>query len=134
MSIAPPHKNHAIYFVPGLQRGLEVLEILASEGRPMSVNNIAKRVKTTRSSMFRLSYTLMHLGFIEEVPDTKLVRLGPRVLSIGFAYLASKDLIEIARPELEMLRDRTNVSAHLAILDRRDVFHVPSRPPERHIR
>jgi DNA-binding IclR family transcriptional regulator len=121
---APQHKNHAIYLVPGLQRGLEVMEILAGEGRPMSVNDIAKRLNTTRSSMFRLSYTLMHLGFIEEVPDTKLVRLGPRVLSIGFAYLASKDLIEIARPELEALRDRTNVTAHLAILDRRDVLYL----------
>jgi DNA-binding IclR family transcriptional regulator len=121
---APQHKNHAIYFVPGLQRGLEVMEILAGEGRPMSVNDIAKRLNTTRSSMFRLTYTLMHLGFIEEVPDTKLIRLGPRVLSIGFAYLASKDIIEIARPELEVLRDRTNVSAHLAILDRGDVLYL----------
>ncbi len=121
---APQHKNHAIYLVPGLQRGLEVMEILASEGRPMTVNDIAKRLNATRSSMFRLTYTLMHLGFIEEVPDTKLVRLGPRVLSIGFAYLASKDLIEIARPELEALRDRTNVSAHLSILDRRDVLYL----------
>ena len=36
--------NHDIYFVPGLRRGLLVLETLATEGRPMSVAEIGKRI------------------------------------------------------------------------------------------
>lgn len=118
------HKNHDIYFVPGLRRGLRVLEILANEERPMSVADIAKQLDLTRSSVFRLTYTLLHMGFIEEVPGGKLLTLGPRVLNIGYAYLASKDLIEIARPEIEALRDRTCVSSHLAILDRREILYL----------
>lgn len=117
-------KNHTTYLVPGLQRGLEALEILAGEARPMSVNEVAKQLGITRSSMFRISYTLTHLGFIEEVPDSRLVRLGARALSIGFAYLASRDLLEIAKPAIEMLRDRTNMSSHLAIRDRREVLYL----------
>lgn len=118
------HKNHDIYFVPGLRRGLLVLETLASEGRPMSVGDIGKRIGLTRSSMFRLAYTLQHMGFVEEVPETKALKLGPRVLNIGYAYLASQTLIETARPELEALRDRTSVSSHLAILDRSEVLYL----------
>lgn len=117
-------KNHEIYFVPGLRRGLLVLEILAAEGRPMSVGEIGKRMGLTRSSLFRLAYTLQHMGFVEEVPDSKHLRLGARVLNIGYAYLASQTLIEIARAELEKLRDRTSVSAHLAILDRREILYL----------
>ncbi len=118
------HKNHEAYFVPGLRRGLLVLEILAGEARPMSVAEIAKHLGLTRSSVFRLTYTLVHMGFLDEVPDSKLLTLGPRVLNIGYAYLASKDLIEVARPELESLRDQTNVSAHLAILDQREILYL----------
>jgi DNA-binding IclR family transcriptional regulator len=118
------HKNHDIYFVPGLRRGLLVLETLASEGRPMSVGEIGKRIGLTRSSMFRLAYTLQHMGFVEEVPESKMLRLGARVLNVGFAYLASQTLIETARPELEALRDRTSVSSHLAILDRREILYL----------
>jgi len=118
------HKNHDIYFVPGLRRGLRVLEILANEERPMSVADIAKQLDLTRSSVFRLTYTLLHMGFVEEVPGSKLLTLGPRVLNIGYAYLASKDLIELARSEIEALRDRTSVSSHLAILDRREILYV----------
>lgn len=124
---APPsdlHKNHDIYFVPGLRRGLLMLEILATAGEPMSVAEIGKRIGLTRSSVFRLAYTLQHMGFVEETPDSKLLRLGARVLNIGYAYLASQSLIEIARPELEGLRDRTSVSSHLAILDRREILYL----------
>ena len=118
------HRNHASYFVPGLQRGLRVLEIVAAAGRPMAVAEISAELGLTRSSVFRLIYTLRHMGFLHETENSRLVTLGPRVLNIGFAYLASKDIIELAQPELEMLRDRTGVSAHLAIRDERDVLYL----------
>jgi DNA-binding IclR family transcriptional regulator len=117
------HKNHGAYFVPGLHRGLKVLEVVASARRPMGISEIAAAMGLTRSSVFRLVYTLRHMGFLEEGPS-KLVTLGPRVLNIGFSYLASKDIIEIARPELEALRDETQVSSHLAIRDDRDVLYL----------
>ena len=120
----PVHKNHDIYFVPGLQRGLMVLEVLAAARRPLNVTEIAKRLSLTRSSIFRLAYTLRHMGFLEVSETTKEFTLGARVLNIGFAYLASRDIIEVSRPDLEVLRDRTNVSSHLAIRDKREVLYL----------
>jgi DNA-binding IclR family transcriptional regulator len=118
------HKNHANYFVPGLQRGLGVLEAIAAARRPLTVSEIAARLSLTRSSVFRLVYTLEFTGFLEAVKHAKTFNLGPRVLNIGFAYLASKDIIEVARADLEFLRDNTEVSAHLAIRDNREVLYL----------
>ena len=118
------HKNHGAYFVPGLHRGLLVMEAIAREQRPLSVTEIGKSLSLTRSSVFRLTYTLRHMGFLEASADGRMFGLGPRVLNIGFAYLASKDIIEIARPELDLLRDETNVSTHLAIRDGRDILYL----------
>ena len=123
-SEAPLHKNHQAYFVPGLHRGLLVMEILAAERRAMSVTEITARLGLTRSSVFRLTYTLRHMRFLETTNDRKEFTLGPRVLNIGFAYLASKDIIELAKPDLELLRDETNVSTHLAIRDDLDVLYL----------
>jgi IclR family pca regulon transcriptional regulator len=120
----PLHKNHASYFVPGLQRGLRVLETIAAARRPMTVSEIAARLSLSRSSIFRLVYTLQLMGFLEAVEEAKAFTLGARVLNIGFAYLASKDIIEVARADLEILRDNTNVSAHLAIRDDREVLYL----------
>ena len=90
----------------------------------MSPGEIGRRIGLSRSSMFRLAYTLQHMGFVEEVPESRFLRLGARVLSIGYAYLASQTLIELARSELEALRDRTSVSSHMAILDRREILYL----------
>jgi DNA-binding IclR family transcriptional regulator len=115
--------NHDTYFVPGLHRGLRVLEVVARARRPLGLSEIAGQLRLTRSAVFRLVYTLRHMGFLEEQPP-KLFTLGPRVLNIGFAFLASRDIIEIARPELEALRDATAVSAHLSIRDSREVLYL----------
>jgi len=120
----PLHKNHDSYFVPGLQRGLRILEALAEARRPLTVTELGRELGLSRSSTFRLTYTLRQLGFIESPEGSKIFRLGPRVLNIGFAYLASQDLIELARTDLEALRNNTNVSAHLAIRDHREVLYL----------
>jgi DNA-binding IclR family transcriptional regulator len=124
MTAAPLHPNHGAYFVPGLQRGLSVLEAVAAAGRPLAPGEVASRLGLTRSAVFRLVYTLRHMGFLEEVEGSKALRLGPRVLNLGFAYLTAQDIIETARPDLELLRDRTGVTAHLAIRDGREVLYL----------
>jgi len=118
------NRNHDVYLVPGLRRGLMVLETISTAGRPMTVSEIGAALSLTRSSVFRLTYTLKHLGFLEADDNAKTFALGPRVLNIGFAYLASRDIIEVATPDLELLRDRTNVSSHLAIRDGREVLFL----------
>ena len=118
------NKNHGVYFVPGLHRGLLALEIVARAQRPINITEIASELGITRSSAFRLVYTLKYMGFLEDHGTSKLLTLGPRVLNIGFAYLASQDIIEIARPDLEILRDQTSVSAHLAIRDEQNVLYL----------
>lgn len=120
----PANKNHDAYYVPGLQRGLRVLEMVAAAQGPLTVSEVAEQLGLTRSSAFRLIYTLRDMGFLEAVPNCKSVRLGLRVLNIGFAYLARMDMIEIARPDLELLRDRTNVTAHLAIRDGKELLYL----------
>jgi DNA-binding IclR family transcriptional regulator len=120
----PVNKNHDVYFVPGLQRGLRMLEVIAEARQPLSAAEIARQIGVTRSSAFRLIYTLRHMGFLELARDGHSFTLGPRVLNIGFAYLASMDIIEVARPDLELLRDRSNVSAHLSIRDGSEMLYL----------
>jgi DNA-binding IclR family transcriptional regulator len=124
MTAATLNKNHKVYFVPGLQRGLRALEILADAERPLTVSEMARRLDLSRSSAFRLIYTLRHMGFLEDAADARTYQLGARVLNLGFAYLNKQDIIQIARRDLEALRDATGVSAHLAIRDGLDVLFL----------
>ncbi|MDD7972172.1 IclR family transcriptional regulator [Roseinatronobacter alkalisoli] len=118
--------NHSIYFVPGLQRGLRVLEILGAAAEPMSLSEIARKMELSRSSTFRLVYTLRYMGFIKEAEQKNTFTLGARVLNLGFAYLNQQPVTTIARPHLSALRDKTGVSAHLSVLEGQHVLYLGS--------
>ncbi|MCW5771005.1 MAG: IclR family transcriptional regulator [Rhodospirillaceae bacterium] len=118
------------YVVPALARGLAVLECFGAGREEQTLVELARGVGMTRSAAYRLVYTLAELGFLVRHPERKSYRLGPRVLSLGFAYLASQEMAEIARPHLEALRDRTDCSAHLAVLDGTEIVYI-SRCPDK---
>jgi len=112
------------YMVPGLARGLAMLEAFAAGKPSLSLAELARAVGLTRSSAFRLAYTLAELGYLKRDAASKTYQLGPRVLGLGFAFLQSLELVEVARPHLEALRDRTQCSAHLAVLDGVEIVYV----------
>ncbi|MFQ1701661.1 IclR family transcriptional regulator [Loktanella agnita] len=122
----PKASNHDVYFVPGLHRGLRVLEILGAHEAPMSLSDIARAMELSRSSAFRLVYTLRQMEFIREAEQANTFTLGARVLNLGFAYLNQQPITAIARPILAQLRDDTGVSTHLSVLEGDDVLYLVS--------
>ena len=103
------------YIVPGLERGLKILRKFNRDRTEISAPIVAKELGIPRSTVFRLMQTLDHMGFIEKVKNSGNYRLGIGVLSLGFEFLASLEITEIARPILEKLRDDTGFSSHLVI-------------------
>lgn len=112
------------YLVPALIRGLNILQELSGERRRLTLSEVAAALGVTRSSAYRLLFTLGHMGFVIVDPETKTYTLGPQVLRLGYGYLASRDLVEVAMPHLVRLRDRTGWSAHLGELHGRDVVYL----------
>jgi len=112
------------YIVPGLARGLQMLQSFTRDRQEQSVAEMAKRVGVTRSSAFRIVYTLEACGFLRRVHDTPRYQLGSRVLELGYSFLAGKDLIEVATPVLRRLRDETQTSTHLVVREGREVVYV----------
>jgi DNA-binding IclR family transcriptional regulator len=90
----------------------------------MSLSEMARRIGVSRSSAFRLVHTLQRLGYLDREDETKNYRLGSRVMSLGYSFLASKDIAELARPDLQRLRTATRCSTHLGILDGVEVIYI----------
>lgn len=118
------------YIVPGLVRGLEVLQLFTPERQYMTLGQLAAAIGVTKSAIFRIAYTLCQLGLLAHDRQTKTYSLGPAVLRLGYGYQAARDIVLVATPHLERLRDRTGWSAHLGVLEGTDVVYllrVPSR-------
>jgi DNA-binding IclR family transcriptional regulator len=121
---APSQAGDPRYLVPALMRGLQALQALSGDRQRLTLSEIADAVGVTRSSAYRLVYTLDHLGFLKSDALTKTYTLGPQCLRIGYAYLKSRDLVAVAGPHLERLRDATGWSAHLGELQGREVVYL----------
>lgn len=112
------------YVVPGLQRGIRILQLFNPDRRTITVPDMVRDLDVPRSTVFRLVQTLEHLGLLERAEDSHAYRLASGILTLGFAYLASLDVTQVGRAPLEALRDATGHSAHLVIRDGRDVVVV----------
>lgn len=118
MSIKDP------YIVPGLVRGLSILQSFTPLNPEQTLSQLSKAMGVTRSAGFRTVHTLVQQGFLLPVPGGHSYRLGPAVLRLSYGYLASRELLEVAQSPLETLRDETDWSAHLGVLDGRHVLYL----------
>lgn len=110
-------------FVQSVERVLNILEVMAGEGAPITVTELAEKVKLKISTVHRLLTTLLHRGYVEQEDDNKY-RLGLKLMEIGNAVLYYSDIRTVARPYLEELVERCNETVNLAILDDIDVVYI----------
>jgi IclR family pca regulon transcriptional regulator len=72
---------------------------------------------------------LIDIGYVDS--DGREFWLTPRVLELGFAYLSSLGIPEIATPHLQRLTQQVNESSSVSILDGADIVYVARVPTRR---
>ncbi|MFS3137290.1 IclR family transcriptional regulator [Gluconacetobacter sacchari] len=116
------------YIVPGLLRGLAILESFTKDHPERSLAVIAREAGLPRATAFRLLHTLETAGYVERNAARRTFRLGNRVLRLGYNTLSGRGLVDIATPVLERLRDATGCTTHLVVLAGTDVVYVVRCP------
>jgi IclR family transcriptional regulator, pca regulon regulatory protein len=109
-------------FVQSLARGLDVLRAFDAAHPALTLTEVARRTELTRATARRLLLTFQTLGYMTS--DGKLFELTPRVLDLGYAYVSSLQLPEIAQPYMEALSESVSESVSVAVLD---VARVPTK-------
>lgn len=104
------------YVVPALKKGLQILEMFSEENQILTINDFAENLGASTSSIYRTVVTLTEMNYLNKI-ERNSYQLGPMVLSNGFIYLASREIVQIAAPYLLDLRDESSASCHLAIRD-----------------
>jgi IclR family pca regulon transcriptional regulator len=89
------------HHVQSLERGLAVIRAFDARHPELTLSEVARLCDLTRAAARRFLLTLVDLGYVRT--DGKLFTLSPRVLELGYAYLSSQSLPEVAEPHLESL-------------------------------
>jgi IclR family pca regulon transcriptional regulator len=116
-------------FLQGLERGLAVIRAFSADAPSLTLSEVARSVGITPATARRILLTLEELGYVRS--DSRRFSLTPRVLALGWAYLSSLDLGELAGPFMEELSAKTRESCSIATLDLPDIVYVARVPTSR---
>jgi IclR family pca regulon transcriptional regulator len=116
-------------FVQSLERGLAVIRAFDRTHPELTLSEVATATGVTRAAARRFLLTLVDLGYVRS--DGRFFSLSPRVLELGYAYLSSLSLPEVAEPHLEDLVAEVNESSSVSVLDDGDVVYVARVPTSR---
>lgn len=120
MSVLPEADpdEKAAYAAPALEKGLDILELLAETGEPLSTRVIAERLQRSKSEIFRMVFVLQQRGYIEREPGTDRLGLSRRLFDLGIRTPGGKQLTSVVLPLMERFSEESGQAAHLVVLSR----------------
>ena len=119
-----PDAKEAKSSVQSLAKGFRVLEAFTAEVEELTLSEVADLARLDAGTAFRMLNTLVGLGYIARVPDTKRFRLTLKVLDLGFNAIAHKDQRALVRPVLQSLVDDISEAASFGVLEGGDVLYI----------
>jgi IclR family pca regulon transcriptional regulator len=125
-------EGRAPHFVQSLERGLAVIRAFDEHNVELTLSDVARSTGLTRAAARRFLLTLADLGYVRT--DGRWFSLSPRVLELGYAYLSSLSLPEVAEPHLERLVSEVHESSSVSVLDGDDIVYVARVPTSRIMR
>ncbi|WP_240377562.1 IclR family transcriptional regulator domain-containing protein [Bacillus piscicola] len=116
-------------FIQSLEKGLKVIEAFTEDQPFLSVTEAAALTGYSRPAVRRILITLKELGYAEEKRGR--YALTAKVLSLGFSYISSQNIWNIAAPHLEKFVNETQESSSISVLDGGEVVYVARVPTKR---
>lgn len=120
--MAPTAKNSTsgekakkVYSAPALEKGLDLLELLATQANGLNVSQITSRLNKSVGELFRMLVVLEQRGYVEMIEGSDRYRLTLKLFGVSNSFPPIKNLSIIAAPEMEKLVYEIDQSCHLVI-------------------
>jgi DNA-binding IclR family transcriptional regulator len=123
-------RNSTRYAAPALEKGLDVIELLAEEPHALGLQEIAQRLERSPSELYRMLDVLTRRGYLARRPDSTYV-LTLRLFELAHRHPPMDRLLDVAMPHMQALARQTGQSNHLCVHhDARLVVLARAEPPE----
>jgi DNA-binding IclR family transcriptional regulator len=114
----PDIDDKAAYAAPALEKGLDILELLAEVGEPLSTRAIAERLARSKGEIFRMVFVLLQRGYLVREAGTDRLALSRRLFDLGIRTPGGRQLTSIVLPLMERFSEESGHAAHLVVLSR----------------
>jgi DNA-binding IclR family transcriptional regulator len=101
-----------------------VLKCFSEVEPEIGISSLAKRLSLAKSTVHRLAVTLTSEGLLEQSPETGRYRLGINLFVMGALVRRRLDVSNMAQPFLNVLREKTGETIHLAVMKDTDILYL----------
>ena len=119
-----PAEDQQSYSAPALEKGLDILELLAATGEPMSTRRISEALGRSKGEIFRMVHVLMRRGYLIRDPENDGLYLSRRLFDLGIRTPRGRQLVSVVLPHMERFSQLTGHVAHLVVLSRGETVVV----------
>jgi DNA-binding IclR family transcriptional regulator len=109
-----------------VERGLEILRAFRPGSTVLENSEIADRTGLPRSTVSRLTTTLVRAGFLDWDQAAKAYRLGAPVLGLAQSFLWGSSILQVALPKMRELAESERVNVGLAVADGDEMIYLDS--------
>ncbi|MDL2317901.1 IclR family transcriptional regulator [Eubacteriales bacterium OttesenSCG-928-A19] len=110
--------------VQSVERALRLIDLLAQEGREMSLTEISRAMEWPKSTVHGLLATLRDYQFVDQSPSTGHYYLGVRLFELGNQVARSWNIRTMAMPVMQRLNSRLGEMVQLATEDKGEVLYI----------
>lgn len=104
------------YRAPALEKGLDILELLARAQEPMTTSQMATTLGRSVSELFRMVLALEYRGYImQNTQGRDGYVLTNKLFTLGISQGAVKNLLDAAAPAMKQLSAVLGQSCHLIV-------------------
>lgn len=105
---------------------LKVFAVLQALGEraDMGISELSIRLAMPKATIYRFLQTMKTLGYVRQESDSERYGLTMRMFELGSKALQFPDLIELARPHMQLLADHTGETVHLGTLMESEIIYV----------
>ena len=105
------------YPTPALEKGLDILELLAREPSGLNKSEVARSLDRTVSEIFRMLLCLEERGYIARSDEDERFHLTLKIFRMAMEYPPVKRLASEALPVMQDIAHKLNQSCHLGGLE-----------------
>ncbi|WP_147271797.1 IclR family transcriptional regulator [Corallincola holothuriorum] len=109
-----PQSEKSSYTAPALEKGLDILELLAQQSGPLSKNQIAEKLERSINEIFRMLSILEARGYLR-IDDAGGIQLSMRLWQMAHRYPPQDRLRAMALPVMQQLSQELVQSCHLVV-------------------
>lgn len=122
-------EERAAYSAPALEKGLDILELLASEAESLTARQIGEKLGRSKNEIFRMVYVLVERGYLNRDAATDRLSLSNRLFELGMRTPRSRTLVEVALPAMERFAHAIGLASHLVVVSRGQTVVVANAAP-----